>query len=188
MGKEDMRADKVMRYVRVLLYPFVVLAAVGLVLTLIVHLSIWAGLPLGKHGFSLFGGVFVVWLPVVLVFQLLTRDCKQKESWKVCMRECPVWMKRMFSGFFIYAFISFGFLLFGMYTDIKSGGSGGGLPKFVSLGSSGFCLMFYSTAMAVLYSARKILKKENMKSCPNGHQVASTEKFCPYCGEKMISS
>ena len=93
----------------------------------------------------------------------------------------------MSSVFFIYAFISFGFLLFGMYTDIKSGGSGGGSPKFISLGFSGFCLPFYSTAMSVLYSARKILIGENTKSCPNGHRVASTEKFCPYCGEEMTS-
>ena len=184
---KDMRIDKIMRYVRVLLYPFMVLAAVGLILTLIVHFSIWAGLPLGKHSFSLFGGLFVVWLPTVLVFQLLTKDSKQKEPWKVCMRECPVWMKRMSSLFFIYAFISFGFLLFGMYTDIKSGGSDSGLPDFVSLGFSGFCLMFYSTAMAMLYSARKILEGENTKICPNGHRVAATEKFCPYCGEEMTS-
>jgi len=183
---KDMRIDKIMRYVRILLYPFMVLAAVGLVLTLIVHLSIWAGLPLGKHSFSLFGGLFVVWMPTVLVFQLLTKDSEQKGSWKLCMRECPVWMRRMSSVFFIYAFISFGFMLFGMYTDIKSGGTDSGLPKFVSLAFSGVCLMFYSTAMAMLYSARKILEGENTKICPNGHRVASTEKFCPYCGEEMI--
>ncbi len=154
---KDMRANKVKRYARVLLHPFVILAAIGLVLTLIVHLSIWAGLPLSKYTMKLFIGIPIVWLPTVLVFQLLTRDSKQEKSWKVCMRECPVWMKRMSSVFFIYAFISFGFLLFGMYTDIKSGGSGGGLPKFISLGLSGFCLMFYSTAMAVLITAKRSL-------------------------------
>jgi hypothetical protein len=183
-----LRGEKVRRYVRVLLYPFVVVAAVGLVLTLTVHLSVWAGFALGKHTMKLIIGIGVVWLPTVLVFQLLTGDSKQKEAWKVCMRECPVWMKRMSSVFFIYAFISFGFLLFGMYTDIKSGSSGGGLPKFVYLGFSGFCLMFYSTAMCVLYSARKILKGENTKSCPNGHRVGPSERFCPYCGEEMTSN
>lgn len=154
---KDMRVDKVKRYARVLLYPFVILAAVGLVLTLIVHLSIWAGLPLGKYTMKLFIGIPVVWLPTVLVSQVLTKDSKQKGSWKECMRECPVWMRRMSSVFFIYAFISLGFLLFGIYTDIKSADSDSGLPNFISLGFSGFCLMFYSTAMAMFYSARKIL-------------------------------
>ena len=161
LDNKNMRTDKIIHYVRLLLYPFMLLAAIGLVLTLIVHLSIWAGSdnPLGIHAFSLFVGIPIIWLPTVLAFQSLTRDSEQRESWKRCMRECPVWMKRMCSVFFIYAFISFGFLLFGMYTDIKSDGSGSGLPNFVSLGFSGFCLMFYSTAMAVLYSARKTIEK-----------------------------
>jgi len=188
LDNKEMRVDKVMRYVRVLIHPFLVLSVVGLVFTLIVHLSIWAGFPSGKYTMKLFIGIPIVWLPTILVSQLVLRNSKQTDFWKVCLRGCPVWMKRMSSAFLIYAFISFGFMLFGMYTDIKSGGSGSGLPKFVSLGSSGFCLMFYSTAMSVLYSARKILEGENTKSCPNGHRVAAAEKFCPYCGERMISS
>ncbi|MHC4531600.1 MAG: hypothetical protein ACYSXD_08585 [Planctomycetota bacterium] len=182
---KDMGTNKIMRYVGALLLPFVVLSAIGLVLTLTVHLSIWAGLPLSKYILKVFIGIPVVWLPTVLVFQLLSRDSTQEDSWKVCMRRCPVWMKYMSWVFFIYAFISFGFLLFGMYRDIKYGGSGGGLPKFVSLGLSGFCLVFYSTAMSVLYSVRKILEGRSTKSCPNGHRVPASESFCPYCGEEM---
>ena len=164
MSNDNIYVKRVARYIRVALFPFLVVSVIGLLLTLIMHLSIWAGLPLSKYTLKLFIGIPVVWLPTVLVFQLLTRGSALEDSWKVCMRECPVWMKYMSWVFFIYAFISFGFMLFGMYTDIKSGGSGGGLPKFVSLGSSGFCLVFYSTAMSSLYSARKILERKSTKN------------------------
>ena len=157
MNKSDIFIDKIMRYMRVLIYPFVILATIGLVLTLIAHFSMWAGFDnlLGKYTIKLFIGIPVVWLPTALVIRLLTRDSEQKALWKVCLRECPVWMKHMSSVFLIYAFIGFGFLLFGIYTDIKHGSSGNGLPKFVSLGMSGICMMFYSTAIAVLYSAKR---------------------------------
>jgi hypothetical protein len=190
MNEDDILLDKIARYVRRLVYPFFVLAVVGLILTLIVHLSIWAGSdnPLAKHYFTLFVGVPVIWLATILVSQLLTRDSKQKDFWKVCMRGCPAWMRYMSTAFFIYAFISVGFVFFGMYTDIRGGGSGDWTPKFLSLGFSGFCMMFYSTATAVLYSATKILEGVNMRICPNGHRVEATENFCPHCGEKMTSS
>lgn len=186
--KDDIFVGKIVDYVRVVLYPFMVAAGVGLVLTLIVHISIWAGFPLGKYTIKLLLGIFIVWLPTVLVSLLLMKDPEQKDFQKVCLRGCPAWMKKMSSVFSIYAFISFGILLFGMYTNIKSGSSEGGLHKFVLLGFSGFCMMFYWTAFATLYSARKILEGDNMKNCPNGHRVAATEIFCPYCGERMTSS
>jgi hypothetical protein len=189
MNEDDTFAGKIGRYVKRLVYPFLVLAVVGLILTLIAHLSMWAGSDnlLTKHYFTLFVGVPVVWLATILVSQLLTKDTKQRDCWKACLRGCPAWMRYMSSAFFIYAFVSAGFVLFGIYTDIRGGGSGDGMPKFVSLGFSGFFMMFYSTATAVLYSATKILEGVNMRICPNGHRVEATENFCPYCGEKMTS-
>jgi hypothetical protein len=188
-NKDDILLDKISRYVRRLVYPFLILAVVGLILTLIAHLSMWAGFdnPLVKHYFALFIGLFVIWPLIFLVSQLLTRDTEQKEFWKVCLRGCPAWMRYMSTAFFIYAFIMFGFMLFGMYTDIRGGGSGDGMPKFFSLGSSAFFMVFFSTATAVLYSATKILGGVNMSSCPNGHRVEASENFCPYCGEQMTS-
>jgi len=189
INEDDTFAGKIGRYVKRLVYPFLVLAVVGLILTLIAHLSMWAGSdnPLTKHYFTLFVGVPVIWLPTILVSHLLTRDAKQKDLGKVCMRGCPAWIRYMSTGFFIYAFISVGFVLFGMYTDIRGGGSGDGTPKYLSLGFSGFFMMFYSTATAVLYSATKILDRVNMRICPNGHRVEATENFCPYCAERITS-
>ena len=181
--------DKIVNYVKAILYPFVILAAIGFILTLMVHLSIWAGYDnaLVKHKFILLAGIPAVWLPTALVFQLLTKGSNQKNNWKVYMRECPKWMKYMSKVFFIYAFICFLFMLFGIYTDIKSGGSNSEPLDYFSLSLSGFCLMIYSTAMSILYSARKILEKGSIRSCPNGHPVALNESFCPYCGEKISS-
>jgi hypothetical protein len=189
INEDDIFLGKIAGYVRRLVYPFLVLAVVGLVLTLIAHLSMWAGSDnsLVKHYFALFIGIFVIWPLIILVSQLLTRDTEQKDFWKVCLRGCPAWARYMSTAFFIYAFIMLGFMLFGMYTDIRGGGSGDGMPKFFSLGFSAFCMMCYSTATAVLYSATKILGGVNMRSCPNGHRVEATENFCPYCGEQMTS-
>jgi hypothetical protein len=186
--KDDIFVGKIVDYVRVALYPFLVVASVGFVLTLIVHLSIWAGFPLGKYTIKLLLGIIIVWLPTVLVSLLLMREPEQKDFRKVCLRGCPAWMKKMSLVFSIYGFISMGFVLFGIFTGIEYGNWDKGLPKIFSLGMSGVCMMFYSTAMAVLYSAIKILEGDNMKICPNGHSVGSAESFCHYCGEEMTSN
>jgi hypothetical protein len=186
--KDDIFVGKIVDYVRVALYPFLVVASVGFVLTLIVHLSIWAGFPLGKYTIKLLLGIIIVWLPTVLVSLLLMREPEQKDFRKVCLRGCPAWMKKMSFVFSIYGFISIGFVIFGIFMGIEYGNWDKELPKIYSLSMSGISMMFYWAAFATLYSARKILEGDNMKSYPNGHRVAATEIFCPYCGEEMTSS
>ena len=53
----------------ILLYPFILISAVGLILSLIVHVSALLGidLGLGQRIFALHIGIFIVWLPTVLV-------------------------------------------------------------------------------------------------------------------------
>jgi hypothetical protein len=80
-----------------LLTPFMWLAALGLVLSIIVHASAVIGVtsPLGSGAWALHGGIFVVWLPAVVVVHRSTQESKQRDSWKVALRGCPEWMRRL---------------------------------------------------------------------------------------------
>src|ERR1700757_3316875 len=80
---------------RVIAYPVMVLATVGLLASLLLHAGNHAGGPeLGKVAIRfLFPGIFVVWLPTVLLMNRLTRDFKQRDLWKAALRGCPAWMR-----------------------------------------------------------------------------------------------
>jgi hypothetical protein len=84
------------------LYPFIILSAVGLGLSIVVHIAALFGLatPLGEQAWILHMGIFTVWLPAMLVIYPLTKEFKQKDLWKAALRGCPDWMKWMTYGFF----------------------------------------------------------------------------------------
>jgi len=69
----------------VLLYPFMFLAAVGLVLSMGCHLAALAGSPIpgGNWVWGLHIGIFAVWLPTVLVANRITRHGKRSDFWKL---------------------------------------------------------------------------------------------------------
>src|SRR5688572_15151339 len=79
------------RTVKAICYPFAGLAAIGLVLSLAIHLLALTGrIPLsGGYWFLMHVGVFVVMIPAVLVSQFTTRDFKQKDQLKASLRGCP---------------------------------------------------------------------------------------------------
>jgi len=60
-----------------------VLAPTGLIASLIVHMAALLGMPspLGEKSWVLHIGIFVVWLPAVLVLQSLSGEFKQKDLW-----------------------------------------------------------------------------------------------------------
>jgi hypothetical protein len=82
---------------KTLLYPLVALSAVGLALSLISHIAALLGAngPLGDKAWILHIGIFVVWLPAILVMNRLTREVPRKDIWKVALRGCPEWMRYM---------------------------------------------------------------------------------------------
>jgi hypothetical protein len=173
---------------KIVLFPFMVLAAVGFVLSLIVHVTALFGIPspLGEFSWLLHMGIFVVWLPTVIVSNRRVKDSRQKDFWKVALRGCPQWMKRLTQLCFIYAIINF--ILF-MIFDIAGGGANGsedGTPPGILRGFSGHWMAFYSAAMAVLYSAIHANEHDSARRCPNGHPVPPTAEFCEQCGSEVI--
>jgi hypothetical protein len=134
-----------------LLWPLVVLSAIGLILSLWVHLGAVAGRQVapGYFFFMLHIGIFVVWFPTVFVAQKRLGTTSRNDFWKLVFRGAPDWMRYMVFGFFGYAALNF--ILFMAQQPV--GYRGGGTPPAEWRGFSGHWMVFYSAAMATLYAA-----------------------------------
>ena len=172
---------------RLILLPFMALAIVGFILSVAAHLSAIAGLPIpfGHAVWVLHIGIFVVWLPTVLVAYRLTRGAKRKDLWKVALVGCPTWMRMALYGIFGYAILNF--VLF-MATTAGHPQPRGDAPPEVVRGFSGHWMVFYGAAFATLYSASVIGYSGMDRKCPNGHSVTITAKFCEECGAPLEPS
>jgi hypothetical protein len=169
--------------VAILLLPFFVLAVIGLILSLVAHTFALFGLPqpLGPVAWALHIGIFVVWIPAVLAARRLDPKLKDRGSWKVVLRGCPVWMRRVTAVFFVYALVNF----LWVWINLFLGGAGGGAnaPPEVFRGFSGHWMLFYSTAAAILYSAmvinkaatRSVVLAERWLGRPGGEQAEDYE-------------
>ena len=168
-----------------LLYPFIVLSAMGLILSLIVHTSALLGrdLGFGQAVWALHIGIFAVWLPTVLVLRNTTKDFKQRDLWKAALRGCPDWMRKMTYGFFGYAIVNFAIF---MFSTINHPGSNSGAPTPAVLrGFSGHWMAFYSAALSTLYSATRVKDADAGRRCQNGHLVSPMAKYCEECGASV---
>jgi hypothetical protein len=148
-----------------ILYPFLMLAAVGLALSLIVHINSLFGAanPLGERAWLLHVGIFIVWLPAVLVVNNLARNFKRKDLWRASLRGCPRWMKLMVYFFFGYALVNFIMVMF-VHTGSGNALPNGGSHSHDFRGFSGHWMVFYATALALMYSYIKVKSNENKES------------------------
>lgn len=161
---------------RALISPFVILSGIGLFLCLLIHMAALVKVPFEHYNkvFFLGVGVFIVWVPTVLVSIKLTKDFKQKEFWKAALRGCPVWLKYL-------VYIMFGYAAFNFIYMIISGDPSENeatTARFIS----GHLLVFYSAALGTLYSATQVERIDTARRCINGHPVSASAKFCEECG------
>ena len=164
---------------RPFLIIFVGLAAIGLVLSFLSHVAALAGMPgpLGDYSWLLHMGIFIVFIPTILVANDLAKGADKKDYWKVTLRNCPPWMRFMVYAFFFYALVNFFYF---MLTAPKHPGAGSRPPAIVR-GFSGHWMAFYSVAMGVLYSAMKSYPKK--RCCVNGHISSADGEYCEKCGQ-----
>ena len=150
-GKFQVRVWEVPGWAKPLLWPFIVLSGVGLGLSLWVHLGAVTGQKVAPEAFfwMLHVGIFVVWVPAVLVAAKRVGATRRKDYWKLVLRGSPEWMRYMVYGFLGYAMLNFAIFLF----QAPQGGSGANPPAVVWRGFSGHWMAFYSAALAALYSA-----------------------------------
>ena len=164
-----------------LLSPFVAASALGLVLSIVVHLCAWLNIasPLGRYTWLLHVGIFVVWFPTVLVSGRLTREYRANDFWKAALRGCPLWMRRMVYFFGAYAMLNFVIFILSEKPESPSGAE---MPPVVARGFSGHWMVFYSAALATLYSAIHAGKVDEGRRCSNGHLVSAVARYCEQCG------
>lgn len=160
-----------------LVYPFLVLSAVGFAEMLVVHVASLFGIraPFEHLLRYLAPGAFVVFLPAVLVMNQLTRDFKQKDLWPAALRGCPPWMYRTVWVTFGYVWVGFFVLPF-----LYGGGMNSEANKARTL--SGILLAFYLVSLAALFSWSQVKHFDASMRCLNGHPVSPSANFCEECG------
>lgn len=142
---------------QVVLLPFILLSAVGLVLSLWSHFSAIMGSPqpLGHWASVLHVGVFAVWLPAILVSQRMAQGSDRQNFLNVALRGCPTWLRCVTFGFFGYAFVNIILVTMDPHEE-KAGGKlrpFDDAPASVWRGLSGHWMAFYAVAFSTLYSA-----------------------------------
>jgi hypothetical protein len=168
-----------------LLPPLMVYAACGLVLSLTVHILSFFGIALGGTTlfFALHIGIFPLWIPVVFIGRKMAGDgMRRGDFWKAALSGCPLWMRYMTYGFFAYAVANF--VLFMFYAPVGQK-NGANVPATVVHGFSGHWMAFYSAGLAILTTAYRRGLSNLQRTCPFGHDVGWSDRFCPTCGASI---
>jgi hypothetical protein len=166
------------------IFPFMVLAAIGLLLSIAAHVIALLGLPIpgGKLVWSLHIGIFVVWLPAVLVASRANRGKPRSDLWKTVLSGCPPWMRYAGYGLFAYAIANF---IWFMVVSSSNPAPAGDAPSLEIRGFSGHWMVFYGVAFAILFSAYRNPRLLQQLRCTNGHEISASDTFCPKCGSKI---
>jgi hypothetical protein len=169
---------------RAALVPFMVLAALGFLLSVAAHVASIAGVPLprGQSIWLLHTGIFVVWIPTVLISSKVMRGERRGDFWKIVLSGCPAWARVLGYALFGYVLLNF------FYFVATSGGRGhyaGDPPPSVIRGFSGHWMLFYGVAFMVLYSVKRKPELLGQVRCSNGHAVSMTDRFCRVCGATL---
>jgi hypothetical protein len=158
---------------KIVAYPVLVLSTVGILLCLSLFLvGVTGDHPLpSKATPVLFGGLFVVWFPTVILMNRLTKDFKQKDLWKAALRGCPAWMRTAL-------WVVLGCVFAVSFLPILAQKSPGDSPQTFVL----FPIVFYSTSFCVMYSLINVDEFDSSRHCLNGHAIPPLAKFCEECG------
>jgi hypothetical protein len=158
---------------KIVAYPVMVPAAVGVLLCLSLFLLGVTGVHTvpSKATPVIFGGVFVVWFPTVILMNRLTKDFKQKDLWKAALRGCPPWMRTAL-------WVVIGVVFAAFFLPFPGRKSPGDSPQTFAL----FPITFYSVSFCVMYSLINVDEFDSSRHCLNGHPIPPLAKFCEECG------
>jgi hypothetical protein len=170
---------------RAALVPFIWLAALGFALSVAAHVASIAGIPLpgGQSIWLLHIGIFVVWIPTVLISGKVMRGERRRDFWKIVLSGCPPWMLVLGYALFGYVFLNFFYF---MATSSGHGHYTGDPPPSVIRGFSGHWMLFYGVAFMTLYSVKRKPGLLGQATCSNGHAVSSADRFCRVCGATLL--
>jgi hypothetical protein len=156
------------------LKPFLMLAAIGFVLSVISHVLAWLSIanPAGDQQWALHLGIFFVWTPAIFASVQLARDAPQRDFWKAVLRGCPPTLRRAINFTVGYAVLNF--VIFAL--------NGADSTEERVRGFSGHWMVFYLVAFAIMYSAIRVGSLDEPQTCPNGHRVSPFATYCQACG------
>ncbi len=154
---------------QIVLYPFMVSALVGFLISLAVHLAALVGVEVPPQAFGLHVGIFIVWIPAVLASTVARHHSIQSRGWRDQFAGCPAWMRVVAYGLFAYAFLN----IFGVVLGAGS----------IARGFSGHWMVFYWFAFTTLYGVRHL---PHPYYCLAGHLVSPGAKYCERCGQPVI--
>lgn len=161
---------------------FLVPAVVGFLTLLAIHIAVFAGMtPPSVIDKFVFVGLFVVWLPAVLVSKRLSKEYKQSDLWRATLCGCPQWMRTALWSIWGYGVL--GTFLFPLLLGRNVDSYAGSLQ-----GVSGFLMGFYAMAVCIFYSATRAEEFDRNRRCPNGHHVSPVAKFCEECGSPITDN
>ena len=171
---------------RFLTFPIMLLAGAGFLVALAIHLGAILDVPIPEAWRPwareyipgvLGAGIFVVWLPTVLLSTRIPGAHRiNGVSWSVLLRGCPVWMRNLCIGVFIYGFINF---FVGISTIDNASEVWGETRIF-----TGHYLIFYGAAFAVMFSIFNKPEILQPITCSQGHEMGIDDAYCPVCGRK----
>jgi hypothetical protein len=122
-------------------------------------------------------GLFVVFLPSVLVSQQMTRSVPAKDFWKATLRGLPRSLQIAFYGLFAYAGTDFVLVL---AWSLISNGTYEPMRLY-----SGHAMFFYFAAFAMTLSALRVAQLDESLTCPNGQKIPSIATYCFVCGRAV---
>jgi len=156
---------------RAIAYPVMVLSALGVVVsTSLFVLSLVGAYHAFKGGPPLiFLGIFVVWVPTVILMNRLTRDFKQKDVWKAALRGCPSWMR---IGLWVFTGVVVAITFLPVIWKGQPGEDG----------FTVFPAIFYAASFCTMYSLIHVDEVDANSCCLNGHPMSPLAKFCEECG------
>jgi hypothetical protein len=162
---------------RNLLPILMVYAAIGLALSLYVHVASFFGEPPGgmRLFFALHVAIFPLWFAVLALSDgLITMSGgrmrpRSWDVWRRALSGCPAWMRYMTYGFFGYAIVNF--VHFMLTMPMTHGAGHGSLPPGPGVwrGFSGHWMAFYSAGLALAYSACRGAPTPSAPGSPTRH-------------------
>jgi len=149
--------ETVPSWAKPLLWPFIALAAIGLVLSLWIHLAAVAGQEVAPQSWlvTLSIGIFVVFLPAIFVAQRRVGSRSRKDYWKVALAGSPEWVR-----YLVYIAAGYAVVNFIIFVSQVQQGKSVGTPVIIWRVFSGHWMAFYLAALAILYAAARASDKQ----------------------------
>lgn len=162
---------------RILAYLVMWAAGVGVLASFVFYaISFQQGSAFNQRAVGIiFPGIFLVWVPTILLMNTLNGDFKQKDLWKAALRGCPPWMRNAMKAVIASAFAGFVIPL------LQSQGGHVKSPEGFLI----FPATFYSISFCTAYSFLHVDQLDFARKCLNGHHVSPSAKFCEECGAPL---